>query len=50
MTSIKLVVSDVDGTGTTMRLTDAARTAVEKLPRQASATAAPSRPSVGMDF
>ena len=53
MTSIKLVVSDVDGTlvTTDKRLTDAARTAVEKL-RTAGIgfTIVSSRPTVGMDF
>jgi hypothetical protein len=53
MTSIKLVVSDVDGTlvTTDKRLTDAARTAVEKL-RAAGIgfTIVSSRPTVGMDF
>ena len=53
MTRIKLVVSDVDGTLVTAdkRLTDAARTAVEKL-RAADIgfTIVSSRPTVGMDF
>lgn len=53
MTSIKLVVSDVDGTLVThdKRITDAARVAVEKL-RAAGIgfTVVSSRPTVGMEF
>jgi Cof subfamily protein (haloacid dehalogenase superfamily) len=53
MTSIKLVVSDVDGTLVThdKRITDAARNAVEKL-RAAGIgfTVVSSRPTVGMEF